>query len=709
MSDTTTTSLGRARLHVSSDAPVHLTLGGDHTPARACPLVEVHALGGGREFVDHRLTRGAAGAALRPDPDHAVGSLDGQPWPTTRVTQRDSATGLVALTDIARPTEASWRLRTTLRNEGATTITLAAVSLVSATVLPGAPLDDLDLLTARSGWMAEQRWRHRRLGEELVDIGTASHGQSPRDALRISSESGWSSGLWEPAGYIIDPGTGQAVGWQVEHNGAWTVEISRRADRLGLVAYGPTDLQHAWLHRLAPGEEITTPWAALAFSEDGWQGAAAEMTRYRRALRSALAPTTEAAPVVYNDYMNTLMAQPTQERLATLVPAAAAAGAEVYCIDDGWHSDAQEWWDAVGRWEPSMRRFPDGLQATLDLIRAQGMTSGLWIEPLAVGVNSPVAEELPDEAFMRRGGERLVEQGRLRLDMRHPAAREALDAVVDRMVSYGIGYLKVDDNYSVGLGPDADADSPGDGLMEHSRQWAAWLARLPERHPGLIVENCASGGMSSDYALLAHARLQSTSDLQDPVRYPPIAANAPLALLPEQAGSWAYPQPEMTDEEITYTLVTSLAGSFYLSGHLDRMSPRQISLVRAATDLAKELRPALTQELPWWPDDVASWDQEWVVAARRAPAGREGLLLVWHRPRPGQDGPGSALNLPALAGMRLTRVMPPPDLVADEGISVEDGPHGPVLRATTTTPTARAYLVRDTTHRDEDVARSENR
>ncbi|GAV93917.1 alpha-galactosidase [Actinomyces denticolens] len=206
------------------------------------------------------------------------------------MTQRDSATGLLALTDIARPTEASWRLRTTLRNEGATTIALAAVSLVSATVLPGARLDDLDLLTARSGWMAEQRWRHQRLGEELVDIGTASHGQSPRDTLRIGSESGWSSGLWEPAGYIIDPATGQAVGWQVEHNGAWTVEISRRADRLGLVAYGPTDLQHAWLHRLAPGEEITTPWAALAFSEDGWQGAAAEMTRYRRALRSALAP-----------------------------------------------------------------------------------------------------------------------------------------------------------------------------------------------------------------------------------------------------------------------------------------------------------------------------------------------------------------------------------------------------------------------------------
>lgn len=209
------------------------------------------------------------------------------------------------------------------------------------------------------------------------------------------------------------------------------------------------------------------------------------------------------------------MADPTEERLATLVPAAARVGAEVYCIDDGWHSDEEDgaWWDAVGAWEPSARRFPHGLRATLDLIRAEGMVPGLWIEPLAVGVRSPLARSLPEEALMRRDGQLLVEQGRLRLDMRHPAARDHLDAVVDRMVGYGIGYLKVDDNYSVGTGPDAGADSVGDALMEHSRAWARWLADLGRRHPDLVVENCASGGMSTDYALLASARLQSTSDL----------------------------------------------------------------------------------------------------------------------------------------------------------------------------------------------------
>lgn len=682
--------LGIARLRIQPGRPAALAVGGSPARVPSLPLVECLTVETGRAFVDHRLTRTAQGAALSP-----VGLEEKEgPWPHHLLTQRDETTGLVALTDLWRPTPASLRVRTRVRNDGAAPLHLTALSILSATALPGAPLDDLDLMTAPSAWMAEQRWRHQRLGKELVDVGTAVHGQSSRDALRLSAESGWSSSRWEPVGILTDPAGGQALAWQVEHNGAWTVEVSRRGDVLGLVVCGPTDLQHGWMRVLHPGQEAATPTAALVLSDGGWQGAAVELTAYRRALRARTAPTTDPAPVVFNDYMNTLMADPTAQRLATLVPAAARAGAEVYCIDDGWHSDEEDgaWWDAVGAWEPSARRFPEGLGATLDLIRDEGMSPGLWIEPLAVGARSPLARSLPEGAFMHRDGRPLVEQGRLRLDMRHPAAREHLDAVVDRMVGYGIGYLKVDDNYSAGAGPDAGADSAGDALLEHSRAWAKWLAALERRHPGLVVENCASGGMSTDYALLAAARLQSTSDLQDPLRYPPIAANAPLTVLPEQAASWGYPQPEMSDEEIVYTLVTSLAGSVYLSGHLDRMSVHQIALVRAATDLAKALRNHLCRDAPWWPADVAGWNDPWVVAARAvSPHSREGLLLVWHRPGMGPGAP--EILLPALADCDVEQIYPPRDLVPEPGLRAEPGPHG--LRLTgAATALARAYLVR---------------
>ncbi|MES6318557.1 alpha-galactosidase, partial [Cutibacterium acnes] len=99
--------------------------------------------------------------------------------------------------------------------------------------------------------------------------------------------------------------------------------------------------------------------------------------------------------------------------------------------------------------------------------------------------------------------------------------------------------------------------------------------------------------MTTDYALLARTAIQSTSDLQDSVRYPPIAANSPMTMLPEQAANWAYPQPDMDDEEIVFTVTTSLAGTFYLSGHVDRMNAHQMALVQSGVDV-KALRSDLT-------------------------------------------------------------------------------------------------------------------
>ena len=99
-----------------------------------------------------------------------------------------------------------------------------------------------------------------------------------------------------------------------------------------------------------------------------------------------------------------------------------------------------------------------------------------------------------------------------------------------------------------------------------------WLDAALDRHPGLVIENCSSGGMRTDYALLARLQVQSTSDQQDFLRYPPIAAAAPAAMTPEQAAIWAYPQPEFTDDENAFTLCGAMLGRVHLSGHLDRMS-----------------------------------------------------------------------------------------------------------------------------------------
>ena len=114
--------------------------------------------------------------------------------------------------------------------------------------------------------------------------------------------------------------------------------------------------------------------------------------------------------LVFNDYMNTINGDPTTERLLPLISAAARAGAECFCIDAGWYDDTDlgDWWPTVGEWIPSERRFPGGgLARVVSAIRDTGMKVGLWLEPEVVGVRSPVAQSLPDAAFLQRYGRRV--------------------------------------------------------------------------------------------------------------------------------------------------------------------------------------------------------------------------------------------------------------------------------------------------------------
>ncbi|HEX8496364.1 MAG TPA: glycoside hydrolase family 36 protein, partial [Actinomycetales bacterium] len=235
---------------------------------------------------------------------------------------------------------------------------------------------------------------------------------------------------------------------------------------------------------------------------------------------------------------------------------------------------------------------------------------------------------------------------RYHLDLRNASARAHLDEVVDRLVrDFGIGYFKLDYNINPGPGTDHLADTPGAGLLGHNRAHLAWLEGLLDRHPHLVLENCASGAMRADFAMLSRLQLQSTSDQQDPVAYPPIAASAPLGMLPEQAASWAYPQPEMSDEEMAFTLCTGLLGRMYLSGRVDAMSTAQQVLVAEAVAAHKRVRHDVAASHAAWPLGIDQWAQPWVALALRTAATT--YLTLWRRPGAGAE---VEVPLPHLAG-----------------------------------------------------------
>jgi alpha-galactosidase len=471
------------------------------------------------------------------------------------------------------------------------------------------------------------------LRDTVVDISVDAHQHDSRAALSLTGRGSWPTSGHLPMGAATTRGEGHAWIWQIESPAGWRWDLGENRHGTHLALNGPTDAEHQWRAGLEPGAEFTTVPGVLALGS-GLDDAFGALTSYRRAVRRPH-PDHTGLPVVYNDYMNTLMGDPTTEKLLPLIDAAAEAGAEYFCIDSGWYDDdTVGWWDSVGEWLPSRRRFPDGgIRAVLDRIRERGMVPGLWLEPEVVGVRSPVASQLPPEAFFQRDGVRLSEQGRHQLDLRHPAARAHLDRTVDRIVaSWGVGYLKLDYNIVIDPGTCGPSDTaPGAGLLGHARAYLDWLSGVLDRYPHLVVENCASGGMRMDGATLAVTQLQSTSDQQDPMRYPAIAASAPTAVPPEQGAVWAYPQPGYDDTLNAFTLGGALLGRIHLSGHLDRMSPHQLALVRDAVAVYKTIRTDLVGAVPFWPLGLPGWTDEWLAMGLHAPDSPMAYLSVWRR------------------------------------------------------------------------------
>ncbi|GAA2470318.1 alpha-galactosidase [Streptomyces longisporus] len=638
-------------LHAFVDASGSVGLGtSDQDWAALVPLVEVTATGHGRLWSGERFIETAIGDRLAYRGHETAKDAHRE---RTTIRLADPVTELAA--DVVLETVAGaafLRARVRLVNEGGAPLRLESVTTLTLggiTDADGGP-EGLTLHWADNDWLAECRWRKAAFREQVVPLSRSAHGHEGRGCFERSSQGSWSTGRHLPVGALTDRDGGAWL-WQIESSAGWRFETGEREGAAYVALFGPDDAHHQWHHTLAPGEEFHTVSAALVRVEEGGLDAAfGRLTDHRRALRRDH-PDHRALPVIYNDYMNTLMGDPTTEKLMPLIEAAGAAGAEVFVIDAGWYDDdAQGWWDAVGAWEPARGRFPGGIKEVLDAVRAHGMTPGLWLEPEVVGVRSPLARALPPEAFFRRGGIRVTEHGRHHLDLRHPAARAHLDAVVDRLAgAWGVGYLKLDYNINIGPGTENGAESPGAGLLGHHRAHLDWMAAVLDRHPGLVLENCGSGGLRMDYAQLAVAQLQSTSDQQDLLRYPPIAAAAATAVTPEQAAVWAYPQPHHTLDEIAFTLAGALLGRIHLSGFLDRMNPDQFALVRSALDVYKDIRPEIAEAHPFWPLGLPGWDDAWIAQGLR---GRESTFVtVWRRGP--ADGASRELTIAHLRGAQL--------------------------------------------------------
>jgi alpha-galactosidase len=309
-----------------------------------------------------------------------------------------------------------------------------------------------------------------------------------------------------------DGGLVLAIGW----SGQWSARFERDANGFRLAA----GMERTYL-RLNTGEQIRTPRILVL----PWEGEDIEIGQnlFRRMLLDCYLPRLEGQlilPPVAQSLMSYyyLTGQAGEAFELAALPKSADLCANVHWIDACWYGGQRQWWQEVGTWEANQSRFPHGLKPISDAAHQAGMKFLLWFEPERARSDSRLAREHP-EFFLRIP----QDPDNLLLDLGNPAAREYVtDLISGCIAEYGVDIYRQDFNFDAVLPYWQAADTPERAGMTEIRYveglYAFWEA-LCRRHPGLWIDNCASGGRRIDLETLSRSLPLWPSDFLESLSY----------------------------------------------------------------------------------------------------------------------------------------------------------------------------------------------
>ena len=156
---------------------------------------------------------------------------------------------------------------------------------------------------------------------------------------------------------------GVALAW----SGSW--RITADADAAGLTRIRAGRALTDGPITLAPGQSVTTPVAAGAYSAEGVDGLARIWHAYER--RLAGDRIDRVRPVVYNSWEATLFDVTAEGQLA-LADVAADLGVETFVVDDGWFTGRPDDHGGLGRLDPGPGEVPGRLRR----VRRRGAQEG---------------------------------------------------------------------------------------------------------------------------------------------------------------------------------------------------------------------------------------------------------------------------------------------------------------------------------------------
>ncbi|MFA7637012.1 MAG: alpha-galactosidase [Monoglobales bacterium] len=382
-----------------------------------------------------------------------------------------------------------------------------------------------------------------------------------------------------------DKKAGVLWGAQLAHNATWQMELTRWDDAFSMSG-GLGDREFCgWKKIIKKGESFKAPIAFIATSEDDIFDVCARLTDMQKPAWEAYGE--KELYTTYNEYCAT-WGCPTQEKMLKFCEAVKPFGIKYLVIDAGWCSAGNEQM-GNGEWPIDKTIFPD-MKEMNRIIRENGMIPGIWFEFEVTTTGSKMYEPEYDHMHLTNDGYVIKNWNRRSFwDFRREDVREYLyEKVIKMLKDNDFGYLKVDYNGSIGMEVDG-AESGAEGLRQHLECVRDFFKKIKEEIPGIIIENCASGGHRNEPSMAAVTAFSSFSDAHEAVEIPYIAANFHNLLLPAQTLVWSVLREDDSKERLVYSLASTFLGRVCLSGDIDKLSDWQRDIIGKAMKFYSKL------------------------------------------------------------------------------------------------------------------------
>ncbi len=271
---------------------------------------------------------------------------------------------------------------------------------------------------------------------------------------------------------------------------------------------------------LAKGETFRTPEFIFTLSDKGTGEASRNLHDWAR--RHQIKDGKGDRMTLLNNWEATYF-DFDEDKLVSLIGEAKELGVDIFLLDDGWfgnkyprHSDTQ----ALGDWEVTADKLPNGIARLTEEADRQGVKFGLWIEPEMVSPKSELYEKHKDWVITLPNREEYYFRNQLVLDLTNPKVQDYVFGVVDGLMTEypGIAYFKWDCNSPItNIFSNYEGKNQSKLYIDYVKGLYSVLDRIAAKYPDLPMMLCSGGGGRTDYKGLEYFTEMWPSDNTDPI------------------------------------------------------------------------------------------------------------------------------------------------------------------------------------------------